>query len=47
MCPEWTLREAKLLERALEDGKGEFLLRRQQRLARQQVATREVGDREG
>jgi hypothetical protein len=40
------LRESKLLERALEDREGEFLLGGQQCLARQQVATREVGDRQ-
>ena len=40
------LREAKLLEGALEDREGELLLRRRQRLARQQVATGEVGDRQ-
>src|SRR5688572_33502969 len=40
------LRESKLLERALEDREGELLLGGQQRLARQQVATGEVGDRQ-
>src|SRR5438045_9085770 len=41
------LGEAKLLEGALEDREGELLLGGQQGLARQQVATGEVGDREG
>ncbi len=41
------LRESKLLERALEDREGELLLGGQQRLARQEVATGEVGDRQG
>jgi len=41
------LREAKLFERALEDGEGEFLLGRRQRLTREEVAAGEVGDRQG
>src|SRR5476651_2163425 len=40
------LREPKLPERALEDGKGELLLRRRQGLTRQQVAAGEVRDRQ-
>ena len=40
------LREATLLERALEDGEGELLLRRRQGLAGQQVAAGEIGDRQ-
>src|SRR3989449_6438921 len=38
--------EPEVLERPLEDGKRELLLRRRQRLAGQQVAAREVGDGE-
>ncbi len=38
------VREAKFLEGALKDREGELLLGGQQRLARQQVAAREVGD---
>ena len=38
------LREAKLLEGTFEDREGKFLLRRQQRLASEEVATGEVGD---
>jgi hypothetical protein len=41
------LRETKLFEGALEHREGEFLLRGEQRLARQQVATGDVGDRQG
>jgi hypothetical protein len=40
------LREPKLLEGPLEDRERKFLLGGQQRLARQQVATGEVGDRQ-
>jgi hypothetical protein len=41
------LRESKLLEGPLEDGERELLLGGEQRLAREQVATGEVGDRQG
>ena len=40
------LRQAKLLEGALKDREGKFLLRGEERLARQEVATGEVGDRQ-
>jgi len=40
------VREPKRFERALEDGEGECLLRRGERFTRQQVAAREVGDRQ-
>src|SRR4029453_9265404 len=40
-------REPKLFEGPLEDREGEFLLGGEQRLARQQIATREVGDGQG
>jgi len=41
------LRQSEFLEGPLEDGEGEFLLGGRQRLARQQVPTGEVGDRQG
>ena len=41
------LGHAKLFEGALEHGEGELLLRGEQRLTRQEVATGEVGDRQG
>src|SRR5687767_10926855 len=41
------LGKTKLLEGALEDGEGECLLGGQQRLAREQVPTGEVRDRQG
>lgn len=41
------VRQAKVFERAFEDGEGESLLRGGQRLTRQEIPTREVGDREG
>src|SRR5262249_1915899 len=40
------LRETKFFEGALEDGEGELLLCRGQRLTREQVAAGEVGDRQ-
>jgi hypothetical protein len=36
--------QSKLFEGPLEDGKGEFLLRRRNRFAGQQVATGKIGD---
>ena len=42
-----SLRKTKLFEGALEDREGEFLLRGEQCLAGEQVATGEVGDRQG
>src|SRR5438132_13201101 len=40
------LRETKFFERALENGKGKFLLCRRQRLTCQQIAAREIRDGE-
>lgn len=38
--------QPEVLERPFEDGEGELLLRGRERLARQEVATGEVGDRQ-